>query len=479
MKKLLLTTLSLAAIMSANAERLELTFNRTGATAEDVTVSASGIEGAEISAELVSISHNMMTSGDNITATILCPNINANTNPAPTIEFLLKITGLENFEYNVAGVHIHALNSSGKYQSSTDGKVRLFNVEVQTGATEEELTPFAHIEEFDIAANVAGLNKLWTAASTETNTSTSPLYVKIAVTRGTTNQGCFFGLSQVILDYDIVPVMEAYRTEQLAGIKTCPDLFDDDVVSGVENMELTGYSTVAEGEAAIDEAINGIYANLDGKTVTIHNVYRPDSGNNKNFYLSASHETNLTGVEDISQNTEWLLTHEGENKFTLSNDGKYISHPGEITLGANYGGPDLTHTTDAEASAVFAIEPYNISDYTNTVALRCQDIVDVNTPSNGAREYLHYPANFTASSEAGAAGQTVKLYFNTKDTNATHGSVKKGSWVMTVITPGSTAIKSVESVKEEVQGIYDLQGRKLSTPKRGINIINGKKTIIF
>ncbi len=55
--------------------------------------------------------------------------------------------------------------------------------------------------------------------------------------------------------------------------------------------------------------------------------------------------------------------------------------------------------------------------------------------------------------------------------------VKNGNatWLVTLVVKNATAIEVVES--DEVDEIYDLQGRKVETPKRGVYIKNGKKVL--
>ncbi len=47
-----------------------------------------------------------------------------------------------------------------------------------------------------------------------------------------------------------------------------------------------------------------------------------------------------------------------------------------------------------------------------------------------------------------------------------------------MISKNPTAIEEITVDAEKVQGIYDLQGRRLSAPVKGINIINGKKVLV-
>lgn len=52
------------------------------------------------------------------------------------------------------------------------------------------------------------------------------------------------------------------------------------------------------------------------------------------------------------------------------------------------------------------------------------------------------------------------------------------SLLFTPVTDIDTGISEVKDENGEPEGVYDLQGRKVETPKKGIYIINGKKTLI-
>ena len=43
---------------------------------------------------------------------------------------------------------------------------------------------------------------------------------------------------------------------------------------------------------------------------------------------------------------------------------------------------------------------------------------------------------------------------------------------------GTTGIDVVKGESEEVKAIYDLQGRKVETPSKGLYIIDGKKVLV-
>lgn len=185
-------TALLGSVHAMASDPVTLTFNRTGATASDVTVSISGAPGA--TAVLKSVSTDMKTSGAAISAAVLCPNVNGNT--SPTITFDFTVTGLPaDFKFNTVGLDIHALNGAGNYQEHSDGAPRRWNVDVAAGSGSYSLT------DIDIAAGVnpgGDRHQVWDATGA-TVTATSPMDITITVTKGSENLGCFFGLGALTL----------------------------------------------------------------------------------------------------------------------------------------------------------------------------------------------------------------------------------------------------------------------------------------
>lgn len=194
MKKALILTSCLfaatfaCAVTAAASEPVTLSFNRTGTTAGDVTVSVSGAEGA--TATVTSVSHSLKALSN---AAILCPDINGNT--SPTIELGISVSGLpSDFRFDAVGLHIHALNAAGSYQQNNDGKARQYNVAVNINGNE-----FAQFDNIDIAANVPSSHKNWEAEADNAVTASSPLAITLQITAGTANLGCFFGLESISL----------------------------------------------------------------------------------------------------------------------------------------------------------------------------------------------------------------------------------------------------------------------------------------
>ena len=200
MKKILTSiALLFVVLMSAAANDIvSLKFNRTGTDAASVEVLVKDGEGNAIegvSAALTSVSHGLKATGNNVTASILCPDVNAST--APTITMTFTVSGLPSgYTFDKFGLHIHALNGSGAYQQTNDGKTRQWNVAATAGGN-----AFASFNDIDIAAGISGANKLWETPQFETVglDADGNLVLTLTITKGTNNGGCFFGLSEVRL----------------------------------------------------------------------------------------------------------------------------------------------------------------------------------------------------------------------------------------------------------------------------------------
>lgn len=186
------------------AQSIGLTFSRTGTDASSVTINVTDANGAPIEGAQATIesSHEFKPNGGNaINETILCPNVNGNT--SPNIELTVSISGLPaGFSFNTIGLDIHALNGGSNYQENSDGVVRQWNVAIEQGASADALSSFGSLDDIDIAAGVGtsgNVHKVWTVESDNAVESTGTIVVRLTITKGTTNAGCFFGLSAIEL----------------------------------------------------------------------------------------------------------------------------------------------------------------------------------------------------------------------------------------------------------------------------------------
>lgn len=197
-------------VMSAGAQVTEysgigLKFYRSGTDASSVSVSVVDENGTAISgaAATLTSSHSFMATTGNVTDSILCPNVNGNT--SPTIVLTFEITGLpSSIPVNTASLDIHALNSAGTYQSPSDAKVRQFCVDVARGASADAVSSMVSWTDIDIAEGIGStgdVHQVWSLTSSSVGTVGETLVVQLTITAGSTNVGCFFGLSYIGLSY--------------------------------------------------------------------------------------------------------------------------------------------------------------------------------------------------------------------------------------------------------------------------------------
>lgn len=202
MKKIIISTmLLLVGLMSATANDIvSLKFNRTGTDAASVTVSVVDGEGNAIQGASATLTSNQSfkSTGNAVTSSILCPNANATASPTITMTF--TVAGLPSgYTFDQLGLDIHALNGGSNYQENSDDVVRQWNV-----AAAAESNTFALFSNIDIAASVGSsgnVHKVWETPQFESVglNDEGNLVLTLTITKGTTNNGCFFGLSEVRL----------------------------------------------------------------------------------------------------------------------------------------------------------------------------------------------------------------------------------------------------------------------------------------
>lgn len=182
----------------AAAQSVTVNFELAGANASSTKVTLLNAEGQPIegATATLSASHELKTSGAGVGNNVVCPNINGNT--SPTIELLLTVNGLPStMKFGGIGLDIYALNASGAFQSNSDNKSRQFNVDVAVNDA-----AIGTLDDIDIAAGIGesgNVHKIWEIESDGDFTATSPMTVKITVTKGSVNEGCFFGLGKIVI----------------------------------------------------------------------------------------------------------------------------------------------------------------------------------------------------------------------------------------------------------------------------------------
>ena len=157
-------------------------------------------------------------------------------------------------------------------------------------------------------------------------------------------------------------------------------------------------------------------------------------------------------------------------KFTLNSDGTTWSVKG--TSNNYYWNGNANNTfTGWDDGHPFIIYTYNPHPYFS-VAYKCVD-EEGNELAAGQR-YVKGGDQFTMLTPI-FEGYTLK------ESDAVYEElayVKKNTKITFTYTDGTTGISEVKDESGKVKGIYDLQGRKVETPSKGIYIINGKKMFV-
>ncbi len=196
-------------MLAQDDEYISLTFNRSGTdgtATSSVAVSVKDQNDTNITDNATVVcsagnTHQWKTGG-NIGSTILCPNENVGNGNTVTMTFTISDIP-EGYTFDKVSLDIHALNGSGGYQWKNTN--RKCNVTVEKEVSSDSFTPFASFEDIDIAYHVNGttgnedVHQVWESTGAQRLTATSPLVLKLTITRGSTTDGYFFGLSELRL----------------------------------------------------------------------------------------------------------------------------------------------------------------------------------------------------------------------------------------------------------------------------------------
>ena len=95
MKKIYLTILAMLLVITGQAfaaQSIGLRFNRTGTNASSVTISVVDESGTAVSGAQATMtsSHDFKGTGNAVTSSIICPNVNGNSSPTITLTFTIS-----------------------------------------------------------------------------------------------------------------------------------------------------------------------------------------------------------------------------------------------------------------------------------------------------------------------------------------------------------------------------------------------------
>ena len=252
------------------------------------------------------------------------------------------------------------------------------------------------------------------------------------------------------------------------------------------------------GAAAVGEAVT----ELEGGASYL--IYNAKDEAARSGFLSVSAVgagiTTTNGISDANPAFVWNLEGDG-NRFTVMNNyGIYIPQllRGSLVTGSNT--PETFIFTFDESTATWSIQGTSNNYYWNgnadntftgwdgghpfvfyrykphpyfTVSYRCVD-EEGNLLDSGSR-YVKGGDQYTLLTP-------IIEGYSVKESDAVYEElayVAKNIAITVTYTQGNnTGIDNVQGENVEVKGIYDLQGRKVENPVKGIYIVDGKKTVV-
>lgn len=425
---------------------IDVTFTRTGTEVASVTSAIVGEFAKKLgdaTAEFVSIDGAALKASQNaLTDNIVCPDVNGNA--GANVELVFYLNNLpEGFAFNNVGLDIHAFNNSGIYQYNNDDCKRLWNVAVSVAESVDALATapvLAELNDIDIAAGVGesgNVHKMWNISTDDLYEVNGSCYVKVAITSGSANEGCFFGLSQIILSQEgdtwyIEEIPEPQTTvyypasTTINGHATLMLGYDAVIPDGVEAFYSTGLSGLPY--YLLMTSYNGILPK--NAPVVLRNTDRTAEAKDFKFYYSAA--------EGAADNDCGFMA--GSLFFT----------PVQCLDNHNY---YMIMKNQDVAKMYWVYEEYDENG----------EIVAPNT-DNGGWVVCHANKAYMVLDKTTA--QNVVSYAFGFNMNGTTDIDE------VVIRENVTDVEIVET-------IYDLQGRRLTEiTEPGIYIVNGKKVVV-
>ena len=382
-----------------------------------------------------------------VTSSIICPDKNATDDPE--FEFILTYRGLPaGATYNNVALDIHALNGECNYQEHGDGVVREWNIVVKNGSDVE----LGKLTNIDIANGVnpdGDRHKVWDVALTTPATADADgnLTVKIIVSKGTTNNGCFFGLSSVALS-------------------SADARHDQWFIEEIENPESTVYyivpslssSSVANPDS---RAYASLYLGFNAKVPAGVDAWVVNSINT----IDQLQMENVNGIVPAEEGVILTSGSEKSNqKFYYSATPSDVDASGNILLGTAY-------TKLVECGTTYNI--YMLGKKNDRIAMYWayenrdaagNKVTDTNgSTNNNEGGYVQCNANksYLMFEEGNLSAPALYAFFFDGDDT------------------GIDDITAADAASENNSGVYDLQGRKLErVTEPGIYIVNGKKVFV-
>ena len=420
--------------------------------------------------------------GYNVTAGILCPNVNGN-NGGPgdasivdkPIELTFTYTNLPaSFtSFNSIGLDIHALNGESKYQQNADNKARQWNIAVSVstdgGSTYSD---FGSVSDIDIAAGIGqsevSVHKVWNIVKSDEAQDfviNGSLVVKLTIQKGTTNNGCFFGLSNIILSAE----GDTWYIEEI------PDA-EKQYIYHETTTYSAGFSSLMLGfNATIPANVKAFYPitnnDLSDKHVTLHSYKK---------VLPALAPAILHNVPE-GQSGVYKFYYTDEAPTTVTD--KATAADDKIIIdGALYRKVvQVSSFDDANPSAYEQEigEDVNVYMYLSNKTLPKMYWVYENYQENGEKLVVNGSTNHDEGGWVNVNANRAFLVIGKSKAKSI------ASLSMRFDNSPTTGIEDIyddhriQSISTAVKGIFDLQGRKLhKITAPGMYIVDGEKVLV-
>lgn len=317
-------------VAASSYNEVQLTFTRTGAAVNTVTVGVVDENGAAINgvtAELVSLKKTdeadcvFKRDQNAITSSVLAPDYGNAQNGYMT--FLFKITGLSDFLWNKCTVGILPINGSGVAQTKS-ASPRYFTFEVSSGSESTSLTNVATLAETNIVDTFNGINSIWHDISVSGTKTSAPaeMYLQVKITKTSpTDKGCFVAINKIKLSKVSYPVTLAETTnvgnaatfsaEEATTVPEGVNIYK--VVTSADNST----ATLTQVESSVIPAGQGVI--LLSNTVTSANLYATTTVDASAFSGNELIAIPNGGVPEVAGKTLYVFTKntEGAALFKL------------------------------------------------------------------------------------------------------------------------------------------------------------------
>lgn len=398
-----------------------------------------------------STSHSIMarlSDEEQIGYNTICTFANANT--SPTIEHTFTLSDLgDSFTFNHIALDIHAFNGARKYQANSDNVLRQWNINAQVSDGNGEFTDFFTLADIDIAAGVGtagNVHQKWGLAGNEFTTTTGKLVVKLTITKGTNNSGCFFGLSEVALSNvgDVWYIEEIEKPEYIyhqtntsvAGHSTLMLGFPTKIPSDVVAFRGRGEGIVVESRYISLISYDDVLPAM--APVILRNADKSIESKNVKFYYT---DSEAEVVDD-----KYIY---GALYYTIVDCSSFDNvFPGDVDI-------YMLNKNKTTTRMYRTYENYNAEGEKVTIDGTTNHFEGGHIPCKANKAFM------ILAKDEGGSQSSFSLRFGGDETTDIEN------------------IESEECVLEVIETIYDLQGRKLDEiTEPGIYIINGKKVFI-